>query len=109
MRVKEEFSIGLVLRNTAFHPDSSVKGSLWIFYRCSHEFIPPAPPHRCLNAVRSCPEEYNDPEVISMCELAPVDYRMNQGKLYRNRFCQLCHGLESPTLSSIDELGMSAY
>lgn len=57
-------------------------------------FSPPSQPHRCVDAVRSCPEDFTDVELKLLCEQGPVSYSRGPDNIvYRNYFCQLCHGL----------------
>lgn len=49
-------------------------------------------PHRCLRAIRTCPADFNDLEIIELCLNAPPDYRNgDDGQLYRNIFCLRCN------------------
>ena len=73
------------------------------FRNCVQTFSPPVgvEPHQCLPAVRECPESYANLEVKELCVHAPPNYRHGKDqRMYRNRFCQLCNGLDSFPASS---------
>ena len=67
---------------------------------CRVIYYPLTSPDRCWEAVRSCPPDA-DHELKKLCEEGIANYinNTNDGQVYRNQFCMLCHNISLANIS----------